>query len=74
YGIITEEFFVLSVRLLFSEKRISFFGIGNSGFSIPFHAAGRAFFSHLTRRLPDDDAIYKRLVRLPRAQRHQANY
>ncbi|ECG8630220.1 hypothetical protein QF86_001221 [Salmonella enterica subsp. salamae] len=25
----------------------------------------RAFFSHLTRRLPDDGAIYKRLIRLP---------
>ncbi|ECJ4491060.1 hypothetical protein DMU70_05840 [Salmonella enterica subsp. salamae] len=23
------------------------------------------FFSHLTRRLPDDGAIYKRLIRLP---------
>ncbi len=34
----------------------------------------RAFCLYVTRRLPDDDAIYKRLVRLPRAQRHQANY
>ncbi|EAQ6307973.1 hypothetical protein AKM60_21090 [Salmonella enterica] len=32
------------------------------------------FFALPPRRLPDDDAIYKRLVRLPRAQRHQANY
>ncbi|EBU6540912.1 hypothetical protein DKP02_13520, partial [Salmonella enterica subsp. enterica serovar Derby] len=32
------------------------------------------FFRITPRRLPDDDAIYKRLVRLPRAQRHQANY
>ncbi|EBO4859881.1 hypothetical protein DOP22_20130, partial [Salmonella enterica] len=34
----------------------------------------RAFCLYVTRRLPDDDAIYKRLIRLPRAQRHQANY
>ncbi|EBA3919041.1 hypothetical protein EE88_11575, partial [Salmonella enterica] len=34
----------------------------------------RAFFRIKPRRLPDDDAIYKRLIRLPRAQRHQANY
>ncbi|EAB6557895.1 hypothetical protein DS529_17530, partial [Salmonella enterica subsp. enterica] len=33
------------------------------------------FFSHYPpRRLPDDGAIYKRLIRLPRAQHHQANY
>ncbi|RFW93843.1 hypothetical protein CV969_22650, partial [Salmonella enterica] len=34
----------------------------------------RAFCLYVTRRLPDDDAIYKRLIRLPRAQHHQANY
>ncbi|KKD72876.1 hypothetical protein TJ43_03200, partial [Salmonella enterica subsp. enterica serovar Thompson] len=32
------------------------------------------FFALNPRRLPDDGAIYKRLIRLPRAQRHQANY
>ncbi len=31
-------------------------------------------FSHYPRRQWDAYAIYKRLVRLPRAQRHQANY
>ncbi len=37
-------------------------------------SVGGLFFRITPRRLPDDDAIYKRLVRLPRAQRHQANY
>lgn len=37
-------------------------------------SVGGLFFALNPRRLPDDDAIYKRLVRLPRAQRHQANY
>ncbi|EAA7301527.1 hypothetical protein BSL44_04110 [Salmonella enterica subsp. enterica serovar Alachua] len=32
------------------------------------------FFALPPRRLPDDGAIYKRLIRLPQAQRHQANY
>ncbi|EOG5312355.1 hypothetical protein ACLEU1_003277, partial [Salmonella enterica] len=32
------------------------------------------FFRITPRRLPDDGAIYKRLIRLPRAQHHQANY
>ncbi|EDX3116750.1 hypothetical protein B6O77_003927, partial [Salmonella enterica subsp. enterica serovar Mississippi] len=34
----------------------------------------RAFLRIKPHRLPDDNAIYKRLIRLPRAQRHQANY
>lgn len=37
-------------------------------------SVGGLFFALNPRRLPDDDAIYKRLIRLPRAQRHQANY
>ncbi|EAA7680765.1 hypothetical protein AAB26_21400 [Salmonella enterica subsp. houtenae] len=32
------------------------------------------FFALSPRPLPDDGAIYKRLIRLPRAQHHQANY
>lgn len=62
YGIIIEEFFVLSVRLFFLEKRISFFGIGNSGFSIFFYVVGWVFFLYLICWLLDDDVIYKCFV------------
>ncbi len=37
-------------------------------------SVGGLFFRIAPRRLPDDGAIYKRLIRLPRAQHHQANY